>query len=131
INKELKYEFIEAFVDTEEKVTNIIKDVDFCILAADTPRGIIQYYTNNACMKSRIPYIFGYSVLDSLTIGPMVIPGSNAACLNCLAPPPDLSDPLDIAYNNNFISTLIDPYNALAGNVVALEVIKYITGFNP
>jgi len=130
INKELKYEFIDVFVDTEEKITDIINDVDFCILAADTPRGKIQHYTNNACMKSGTPYIFGYSVLDSLTVGPMVIPGSDSACLNCLAAPPDLSDPLDIAYNNTFTSTLIDPYNALAGNFVALEVIKYITGFN-
>ena len=104
--------------------------MDFCILAADTPRGVIQHYINNACMKAGTSYIFGYSALDSIIVGPMVIPSSDSACLNCLAPAPELSDPLDMAYNQTFTSTLIDPYNALAGNFVALEVIKYITEFN-
>ena len=130
INKGLTYEFIDVFIDSEEKVTDIIKDVDFCILAADTPRGVIQHYINNACMKAGTSYIFGYSALDSIIVGPMVIPSSDSACLNCLAPAPELSDPLDMAYNQTFTSTLIDPYNALAGNFVALEVIKYITEFN-
>lgn len=132
LNPNLNYEYINLEIKNEEDIINIIDDVDFCILSADTPRVIIKEIFHKACMKKNIPHIYGGSNLDSVIIGPLVIPNETITYEDILDESDKLehNDELVQAFRDNLISTLIDPYNAIAGSYIALETIKFISGFS-
>lgn len=85
---------------------------------------------SNACLKASVPYISGSSTLDSICIGPLVIPGKTKDLSHIKEDIAIADDYFTEAFDNSFISTLIDPYNALAASYAALECVKYITNFS-
>lgn len=130
LNPDLKYEYINKKITNEEDIISLISDCDFCIVAIDTPRKKIKMMVNNACLKVSIPYIFGGSTVDSICIGPLVIPGETKDLSHIKDDSEISEDNFTESFNNSFVSTLIDPYNALAASYAALECIKYITNFS-
>ncbi|MBS5775380.1 MAG: HesA/MoeB/ThiF family protein [Enterobacter cloacae] len=129
LNPDLDYEYVNRKIETEQDIEELIQDCDFCILSADTPRKRIKMMANNVCVKLGIPYIYGGSNVDSIAVGPLVIPGKTKD-FSDVAPHMDYTeDSFTEAFNRSFISTLIDPYNALAASFTALECVKYLTGF--
>lgn len=134
LDSSLEYDYESCFVDSVEKFENIIQDVDFCILSIDTPRHNVRHLCNTACIHLNIPFIYGGSLMDSINVGPLVIP-KETGCIECLLGPENkveshkTDDKLVNSFNKEFVSTLIDPYNALAASYVALEVTKYLSGF--
>lgn len=130
LNPELEYEFINKKIETEQDIEELIQGCDFCILSADTPRKKIKMMANNVCVRLGIPCIYGGSNVDSVVVGPMVIPGKTKD-FSHVAPHMDYTeDSFTEAFNKSFVSTLIDPYNALAASYTALECVKYLTGFS-
>lgn len=130
LNPDLKYEFINKRIDTEEDIENIIRDCDFFILSADTPRKKIKIMANNACVKAGIPCVYGSSTVDSICVGPLYIPGETKDLSFIHNDQDSLEDSFTEAFNKSFVSTVIDPYNALAASFAALECVKYLTGFS-
>lgn len=130
LNPDLDYDFVNKKIETEEDIEALIQGCDFCILSADTPRKKIKMMANNVCVRLGIPYIYGGSNVDSIAVGPMVIPGKTKD-FSHVAPDLDYTeDSFTEAFNTSFVSTLIDPYNALAASFTALECVKYLTGFS-
>lgn len=130
LNPDLEYDFVNKKIETEEDIEALIQGCDFCILSADTPRKKIKMMANNVCVRLGIPYIYGGSNVDSIAVGPMVIPGKTKD-FSHVAPDLDyIEDSFTEAFNTSFVSTLIDPYNALAASFTALECVKYLTGFS-
>lgn len=130
LNPELNYEFVNKKVETERDIESLIQDCDFCILSADTPRKKIKMMTNDVCVRLGVPYIYGGSNVDSIAVGPMVIPGKTRDFSHVASELDYAEDSFTEAFNNSFVSTLIDPYNALAASYTALECVKYLTGFS-
>lgn len=130
LTPELKYEYINKKIENEKDIISLIADCDFCIVSIDTPRRKIKMIANNACLKASVPYISGSSTLDAICIGPLVIPGKTKDLSHIKEDIAIADDYFTEAFDNSFISTLIDPYNALAASYAALECVKYITNFS-
>lgn len=84
---------------------------------------------NNVFVKLGIPYIYGGSNVDSLAIRPLVIPRKTKDFSDVAPHMNYTKDSFTESFNRSFISTLIDPYNALAASFTALECIRYLTSF--
>jgi len=132
LNPDLKYEYINKKVESESDIEELIKDCDFLIVSADTPRKKIKMMAHNACVKCNVPYVSGGSCVDSIGVGPLFIPHESKGKYYSYFDDKtyDIEDNFTESFNKSFVSTLIDPYNALAASYAALECIKYITGFS-
>lgn len=130
LNPDLEYEFINKKIETEEDIETLVQGCDFCILSADTPRKKIKMMVNNVCVRLGIPYIYGGSNVDSVAVGPLVIPGETKDFSHVAGHLDYTEDSFTEAFNQSFVSTLIDPYNALAASYTALECVKKLTGFS-
>ncbi|MBA2650299.1 MAG: ThiF family adenylyltransferase [Legionella sp.] len=116
-----------------------LDQLDILILCADTPRGKIVYIVDEACQNKKCPFIFGLPSFNQITCGPLIIPNQtrsykNIFPLNSEIEDTNISDSekekTDLI-NSGLVATIIDPYNAIAGKLVALETIKFLTGFLP
>lgn len=130
LNPELNYEYINKRITSKLDVEEIINNTDICILTADTPRKIIKSMINDVCVIQGTPYIYGGSNVDSITVGPLVIPGKTKDISAITSKTSSVEDDFTKSFNESFVSTLIDPYNALAASYTALECVKYLTGFS-
>ncbi|QTC48382.1 HesA/MoeB/ThiF family protein [Pantoea ananatis] len=130
LNPDLNYEYVNKKIETEQDIEELIKGFDFCILSADTPRKKIKMMANNVSVRLGIPYIYGGSLVDSVGVGPLVIPGKTKDFSHVAPELDDTEDAFTEAFDSSFVSTLIDPYNALAASFTALECVKYLTGFS-
>lgn len=130
LNPNLQYEYIDKQIENEEDIISLISDCDFCLVAIDTPRKMIKMIVNNACLKTSVPYISAGSTVDSICIGPLVIPGETKDLSHIKEDTEITEDNFTESFNKSFVSTLIDPYNALAASYAALECVKYITNFS-
>lgn len=113
--------------------------LDILILCADTPRGKIVYIVDEACEKKRCPFIFGLPSFNQITCGPLIIPNRTRRYRDIfpinadegIAAFSDTESEKTASINSGLVATIIDPYNAIAGKLVTLEVIKFLTGFLP
>ncbi|CZG40895.1 Molybdopterin-synthase adenylyltransferase [Legionella pneumophila] len=126
---------ITSSLDLEPHLDNL----DILILCADTPRGKIVYIVDDACQNKGCPFIFGLPSFNQITCGPLIIPNKTRSYSEIFPVPIEI-DIADISVsekektnliNSGLVATIIDPYNAIAGKLVALEVIKFLTGFLP
>ncbi len=85
---------------------------------------------NNVSVRLGIPYIYGGSLVDSVGVGPLVIPGKTKDFSHVAPELDDTENAFTEAFDSSLVSTLIDPYNALAASFTALECVKYLTGFS-
>lgn len=130
LNPDLEYEYINKKIETEADIEALVQGCDFCILSADTPRKKIKMMANNVCVRLGIPYIYGGSNVDSIAVGPLVIPGETKDFSHVAQHLDYTEDSFTEAFNHSFVTTIIDPYNALAASYTALECVKHLTGFS-
>lgn len=116
-----------------------LNDIDILILCADTPRGKIVYIVDEACQNKKCPFIFGLPSFNQITCGPLIIPNKTRSYTDIF---PDIAqiEKSNVSQdekektdwiNAGLVATIIDPYNAIAGKLVVLEVIKFLTSFSP
>ena len=113
--------------------------LDILILCADTPRGKIVYVVDEACQNKQCPFIFGLPSFNQITCGPLIIPNKTRSYKEIFPNQSEIQEAnisdsekekTDLI-NSGLVATIIDPYNAIAGKLVALEVIKFLTDFLP
>lgn len=116
-----------------------LNDLDLLVLCADTPRGRIVYIVDEACQNQNCPFLFGLPSFNQIICGPLIIPGKtrsykeifpNIAELEHAKLSQDEKEKTD-SINAGLVATIIDPYNAIAGKLVVLEIIKFLTEFAP
>jgi len=133
INSNVKYEFINDMITDTQRACEIIKDSDLVILCADIPRGKIGGIINKAAFELKVPVIYGGSARTCITCGPIIIPGETEcyACFFDLDKKTTNSKDDDIVQfiRNRYTTTLIDPYNSMAGSLISLEAVKLLTNF--
>lgn len=134
INKNIEYIFHNMKISTTEDIEKVIKDSNFVVLSADTPRGKIKYMLNEVCCKLNIPFLCSAGTATDLAIcGPIVVPGKTA-CYQCSIKDEDrcyIDETYLESINKRYTTTVIDPYNAVSASIGVLETIKHITGFSP
>lgn len=116
-----------------------LNKVDILILCADTPRGKIVYIVDEACQNKNCPFILGFPSFNQITCGPLIIPNKTRSYAEIF---PNIMEIEKTNISNDerektdwinagLVATIIDPYNAIAGKLVVLEVIKFLTEFSP
>lgn len=139
VNPNIEITTVNLRVTSPKDLEPHLDGLDILILCADTPRGKIVYVVDEACQSKQCPFIFGLPSFNQITCGPLIIPGKTRSYREIF---PDLIDnnqtncsnlereKIDLI-NTGLVATIIDPYNAIAGKLVALEVIKFLTNFLP
>jgi len=137
-----------SLVNTETNITTVNKKItcakdletqlsnlDILILCADTPRGKIVYIVDDACQAQSVPFICGSPMANQIFCGPLIIPGQTRRYRDIFPEPAnEKDDNLNSMFdyiNQDFVATIIDPYNAIAAKIVVLEVVKHLTSFQP
>ena len=130
-NGDIDYRFIEGRMDGVEALSSAMEGHDLALLTADSPREAIFSWFDEALYRSHTAGLFTAGVtLTSLSLGPLVIPG-RTACYRCSLPPwrPDFSRPEVRAINAGYRHGVMAPHVALVGGLMALEVTRFLTGF--
>ncbi|GAX48215.1 HesA/MoeB/ThiF family protein [Pseudolactococcus reticulitermitis] len=133
ISPKTEVEVLNTFIDYAniDEVSLFFEGIDFLILAADTPRGEIEYITDRLAVRNQVPWLtfapFGFS---KIFLGPLIIPNKTKT-LKELIPQNNFieNSKLIKEINDNFYSTIMDPYNGMAAKMALIEVVKFITGY--
>ena len=95
-----------------------------------------MYMMNEAASIAKNTIIFGGSAGSEYMVGPIFVPGSTF-CHKCVY---GLSDqdqesikqyPFLQNIRNQYVTTLINPFNSIAASFISIEVIKYLSGYLP
>jgi molybdopterin/thiamine biosynthesis adenylyltransferase len=133
LNSDIEYHFIQQKISSWEEMAQIIEGSDCAVLAADSPRGRIFSWMNQAAYKCNVTTLFSLGVsAQNLRIGPMVVPGETA-CFDCSMPDIGITydDPLSRSINKRHQHGVIAPYVMTAAGLMALELLKHLTNFAP
>ncbi len=127
-NKNLSIETIKEDA-TSSNIFDFVSGSDFVVLSADKPFFKIQKWTNEACVKYRIPLLnVGYAAEEGV-MGPLVVPGISScmACNNNL-----IENNYHVKKNSNdnpFMKHFIAPsfvcLNSLISCMASYEIVKY------
>ncbi len=130
-NGRCSYVFREEKIESPEDFARLLKGQDLGILTADSPRESIFSWLNRGIHESRIPGLYTAGVTStSLCAGPLIVPGETP-CYECSLPPwkPDFFRPEAAALNRGYRHGVIAPYVGILGGIMALEAVKFLTGF--
>jgi molybdopterin-synthase adenylyltransferase len=137
VNSQMEIHTIAKRITQVTDLATHLDSLDILILCADTPRGKIVYIVDEACHSKNCPFVFGLPSFNQITCGPLIIPNKTRSYSEIFPPTIEQRIALDAQnekidlINLGLVATIIDPYNAIAGKLVVLEVIKYLTGFLP
>jgi molybdopterin/thiamine biosynthesis adenylyltransferase len=123
----------ELRVTSADDLVPVMRDVDLCVLCADTPADLIQAWTNTAALRTGTPW------LVAMHGGPMVVTGiyqpGTTPCYQCAmhglversvaawgAPP---------LPQRTAVTATIAPTAMIAGHLGALEAIYFLAGMRP
>jgi len=132
-NSRCSYTFQEEKMESSEDFARLLKGQDLGILTADSPRQTIFTWFHQGIYESRTPGLYTAGVTStSIGAGPLVIPGETP-CYLCSLPPwtPDFSRPEGEAMSREYRHGVILPYLGILGGLLALEAVKFLTGFQP
>lgn len=139
VNPLVKITTVNRRVTSSQDLEPYLDSLDILILCADTPRGKIVYVVDEACQNKQCSFIFGLPSFNQITCGPLIIPKKTRSYreifpIQTEIQKSNLSDSeretTDLI-NSGLVATIIDPYNAIAGKLVVLEVVKFLTNFSP
>ena len=129
-NSRLELTAYNVRIDSEDKLSFLDNHkVDLLILCADTPRGEIQYFVDSAAAKRNIPwFLYGPYQPSQIMVGPYIIPGRTKSYAE-MFPPVFTEDSYSLKrINSNYVAAICDPYNGLASQFAAVEVLKILSG---
>lgn len=130
-NSAIQYEFQHRNLGSTADFIDIIKDCDLAIMTADTPRDDIFSWSHQAAMETGTPVLYSLGAfLNSICAGPLYIPGKTN-CFHCFHPYTAFSyfplqfQHVNLAYQHGSFM----PHIATTGQIMALEAVKHLTGF--
>ncbi|EJF78491.1 hypothetical protein MCO_00675 [Bartonella sp. DB5-6] len=132
ISPSTQYAFYDEKIDSIEKACRLFEGADLVISAADNPRPDFFHLMNEAAFNMRGALLYVGSATVNAIVGPLIILGKTRcyACVN----QNHIKDVNEFEFvkniKQNYMNTLIDPYNAVAGSLAALEAVKYLTDFD-
>ncbi len=130
INSQTKYHFFQRQITSTKDLTEIAQGSDIVLLAADTPRGKITHWMNEASYQLSIPFLTAGTSMTTQVCGPLIVPGKTL-CFDCSMPEKTLeTHPIVQFINQRYEGALIDPYNAIVASLGVLEIMKHLTGFS-
>ncbi len=112
--------------DLQKVINN--RQIDFVVLAADTPPGEITGIVAKICMKNDIPFIRGSVGLSELDWGPLVHGNSPVRYVSMLDRMPITSSPEDFPLP---ITASFGCTNSFCGVMIARDVIFFLAGLEP
>jgi molybdopterin-synthase adenylyltransferase len=119
----------ELRVRSSEDLVPIMKDCDFFALCADTPRGLINKWVNEAALRTGTPWLL------AVHAGPMAMVGSylpgRTPCWDCVqhhAAREQLATWGATEIPQPPLTASIAPTAAISGHLGALEIIYYLAG---
>lgn len=129
INPRVDYEFINKKISSVEDVVKVAKNSDMIYLCADTPRGKIIDIVDEAALLLRVPYYVGSPTNDQILCGPLILPNSDIRYRSLIGNHLIHEDKDIEKKKEKVMTTIIEPFNAIAANIGVMEVIKYFTNY--
>lgn len=129
-NPTITFEPLHEFLESPERIAEVIKDTDLVAVCADAPRAIFLW-VNSAALATGVPFIAGGYRGAAAEVGPFVVPFTTS-CLGCGGLPQTEPPPASLAWVNeafwlrhptSYITT------AAAASLTCGEIIKHLTGF--
>ncbi|HUU41019.1 MAG TPA: ThiF family adenylyltransferase [Desulfatiglandales bacterium] len=134
INSRTNLKFIPRNLCSPKEIHKVLQDesIDFLVLSADIPRGLIGQWVNEACVHASVSFCEVGSCEDIGIVGPIVIPGKTP-CWLCGTSIPETAM-LEKEYvrklNQRFIPSIFDPLNAGVASIALIEITKHLTSFS-
>ena len=113
--------------DLKEIFASTSRNIDLFLLAADTPRGEIKYISDRVCQECTTPFLSGAPAGNFVYFGPFIIPGKTKTLSQLQSQQYVLAKEFKLI-NDEFVASIMEPYNAIAGNLVVLEAVRFLTG---
>jgi molybdopterin-synthase adenylyltransferase len=114
----------------EDDVSELVRDADLVIAAADRPAMLIGDWVGGACFTVGVPYIEMSQHPPLVRIGPLYVPG-RTGCHACrrasLAPDDPLGAAILAGLASESPAATYAPTSALIGALVANDAIAYLT----
>jgi molybdopterin/thiamine biosynthesis adenylyltransferase len=130
INSGVEYGYINKQIKSPKDFEEVIKGADLAILAADIPRGKISYWMDEAAHNQNVPFLQVGSAHTVALCGPIIIPGQTPRWKDTFPEETTEDHPVTEFINSRYKPAIIDPYNATAASIAALEAVKFLTDFS-
>lgn len=127
------YTFLHRRLHSTADCIEVMHGCDLVLMTADSPRDQIFRWSHQAAQATSTPVLYTQGViLDSLAVGPLYIPGQTN-CFHCFYPQTafDFAPPRFHHINQAYRHGSCMPHVAIAGQLMALEAVKHLTGFHP
>ena len=123
---------LEKRLGSEEEIAELIDGYDFVIDAVDWPLYKIERWVNSACFRTGTPYIAMSHFPPAARVGPLYVPGETG-CFLCQEAAyreayPLFDAAIDQLRGKDSPAATLGPGAGLVGNLVALEILHYLTG---
>lgn len=107
-------------------------DANLLVLCADTPRGEIQYLVDEYAHRVNLPWLyFGPFHHSQIALGPFIIPNKTKSYREIFPDNIFFKDDKIDKINSNFHAAICDPFNGIAAQMAAIEILKYLTNYKP
>jgi molybdopterin-synthase adenylyltransferase len=132
LNHHVRVEGLELRIGSVDDAVHCLDGVDLAVLCADKPNPEIQYWVNDAAVRTETPWSICLYAGPMLTSG-IFVPGLTP-CYRCLlatartAVDDDSSPFGEAVYGEGEENAVISPSSALTGHFGALEAIYFLTG---
>jgi molybdopterin/thiamine biosynthesis adenylyltransferase len=124
---------VRRWIDGPDDIADLLTGVDLVVDGVDQPQ-LIDVWVNEACVRAGVPFIRGGMIARRLLYW-SVDPG-RSACLACQGHEQSLAGqadgvPPDQQADLQRINRGIGPVASMTGAMVAMEALRYLTGFAP
>ena len=124
---------VSRWIAGPEDIADLLTGVDLVVDGVDQPQ-LIDVWVNEACVRAGVPFIRGGMIARRLLYW-SVDPG-RSACLACQGHEQSLAGqadgvPADQQADLQRINRGIGPVASMTGAMVAMEALRYLTGFAP
>lgn len=124
---------VRRWIDGPDDIANLLAGADLVVDGIDQPE-LIDTWVNQACVRAGVPFVRGGMIARRLVYW-SVDPG-RSACLECFWQEQRLADqadgiPADRKEGLERVNRGIGPVASMVGALVAMEALRYLTGFAP
>jgi molybdopterin/thiamine biosynthesis adenylyltransferase len=128
-NSSVPIEAVERMIQGPADLDDIVPGADLVICGVDQPAAVV-FWVNEACVKARVPFITG-GMQVSRAMYVSVDPG-RSSCLECLkVREAKDGDATSLAASLVRVNRGIAPVATMAGALVAMEALRFLTKFAP
>jgi molybdopterin-synthase adenylyltransferase len=125
----------ERRVDGLASARLVARDADVLVLMADEPPYMLARWFNAACLEAGVPFITAGQIPPLVRVGPLYVP-TRTACFACheaaiRADSIAYDRYVERARESPSRAATLGPASALAGSLVALEVMHLLLGVEP